>query len=140
MCSILNFCKYLKEKEFEPETTLLKEGERAGIIYILKNGSIDVKKDDLHVTTVSKPGALFGEMSVLLNVPHTATVKTQSKATLFTIENANEFLKKHKEITYHLAIMLAERLQIATNYIVEIKGEFEDNSDKVDTVIENLVK
>ncbi len=140
MCSILNFCKYLKEKKFDAGSVLLEEGDRAGIVYILKEGNIEVKKKNVQITTVSKPGALFGEMSVLLDIPHTATVKTLNDATLFTMENANEFLKNHKEITYHLAAMLAERLQIATNYLIDLKEEFEDNSDKVDNIIENLVK
>lgn len=140
MCSILNFCKYLKEKDYKTGSVLLKEGERAGIIYILKEGNIEIQKKDVKITTVSKPGSIFGEMSVLLDIPHTATVRTLTDSKLFTMENADEFLKNHKEITYHLANMLAERLYVATNYLTDLKKDFVDNSSKVDVIIENLVK
>ncbi|MGH7884484.1 MAG: cyclic nucleotide-binding domain-containing protein [Thermodesulfobacteriota bacterium] len=140
MSSILNFCKYLKEKDYPQDSILLKEGERLGILYILKHGSIEIQKNGLQITTVSKPGAIFGEMSVLLDIPHTATVKTAAESKLYTIENANEFLKTHKEITYHLATMLAERLQIATNYLIDLKKQLEHNVDSVDVVFENLIK
>jgi len=54
---------------------LLPEGQTSGHLYVLKSGSIEVLRGEMQVAVVEEPGAVFGEMSVLLNRPHTATVR-----------------------------------------------------------------
>ena len=55
---------------------LLDEGTRSGKLYILIEGEVQILRGDVEVATVSEPGSVFGEMSILLDVPHTASVKT----------------------------------------------------------------
>ena len=78
MRTILSFCQGLLEKTFDRGEVLLNEGEREEILYILIEGKIEVLKGDLQIRTASEPGAVFGEMSILLDIPHSATVKTLS--------------------------------------------------------------
>lgn len=42
---------------------------------------------------ISEPGAVFGEMSVLLDQPHTATVKTDTDSVIVEIDDAASFLR-----------------------------------------------
>jgi len=48
-------------------------------------------------------GALFGEMSVLLSRPHTATVGTLRPCSLYVFGDATSFLRSNPEVAYHVA-------------------------------------
>ena len=142
MRAILNFCQGLPEKTFGPDEVLLAEGKREGILYILIEGEVEVLKGDFQINTVSEPGALFGEMSVLLDIPHMATVKTLRQSRVYVVELANEFLRSHTDISYQLATLLAQRLHGITTYLIDLKRQFEDQQDHlgmVDEVLETLI-
>lgn len=142
MRTILSFCQNLPEATFSPGEVLLAEGERTGILYILIEGEIEVVKGDFQVSTVSEPGAIFGEISVLLDIPHTATVKALTASRAYVVQRANEFLQSQTDITYQLARLLAQRLYGVTTYLVDLKSQFEDQESHlgmVDAVLETLV-
>ena len=103
MRSILSFCQGLPERIFNAGEGLLDEGGRTGILYVLIEGQLAVLKGEVLITTVAEPGAMFGEMSVLLDIPHTATVKAQSLSRVYVIKNASTFLQSHTDIAYQLS-------------------------------------
>jgi CRP-like cAMP-binding protein len=142
MRTILSFCQELPEVTFGPGEVLLSEGERTGILYILIEGEVEVLKGDFQVTTVSEPGAVFGEMSVLLDIPHTATVRAVTASRVYVVRQADEFLQSQPDITYQLARLLSQRLYGVTTYLVDLKSQFEDQESHlgmVDAVLETLV-
>lgn len=142
MATILSFCQRLPETHFGPGEVLLPEGEQTGILYILIEGNVEVLKGDIQITTVSEPGAIFGEISTLLNIPHIATIKTLAPCRFHLIEGGSEFLRSNPDITYQLSRLLAMRLQGVTSYLVDLKRQFEDQKGHlglVDTVLETLV-
>jgi len=142
MRSILSYCEGLPERSFGAGEVLLVEKEKQGILYILIEGEIEVLKGDIQITTASEPGAIFGEMSILLDMPHTATVKTLTPSRMYVVERAADFLLSQTEITYQLAQLLAHRLFSVTTYLVDLKKQFEDRQDHlgmVDEVLETLV-
>ena len=142
MRKILSFCQTFPETTFGPGEVLLAEGEQTGILYILIEGNVEVLKGHFQINTVSEPGAIFGEISALLNIPHMASVKTLRLSRVHVIERANEFLQSHPDLTYQLARLLALRLQGITTYLVDLKRQFEDQEGHlslVDTVLETLV-
>ena len=142
MRTILSFCQDLPEATFGPGEVLLAEGERTGILYILIEGEIEVLKGDFQITTISEPGSLFGEVSVLLAIPHTATVKALTVSRAYVVQRASEFLQSQTDITYQLARLLAQRLHGVTTYLVDLKSQFEDQESHlgmVDAVLETLV-
>lgn len=142
MRTILSYCQGLPERTFGRGEVLLVEKEKQGILYILIEGEIEVLKGDFQITTASEPGAVFGEMSILLDIPHTATVRTLTPSRMHVVERAAEFLQSHTDITYQLAQLLAQRLYSVTTYLVDLKKQFEDRQDHlgmVDEVLETLV-
>jgi CRP/FNR family cyclic AMP-dependent transcriptional regulator len=92
MASILDICAGATRQDFAAGTILLSEGETSGQLYILAEGSVEVLRGDTQVAIVGEPGAVFGEMSVLLNRPHTATVRATSPVGVFVFEDAASFL------------------------------------------------
>jgi hypothetical protein len=77
-------------------------------------------------------------MSVLLNRPHTATVKTASEVCAFVFDNAEGFLKSNAEIAFLVGRLLAERLNAATTYLVDLKRQFEGQTNHFSMVGEVL--
>lgn len=142
MRSILSFCQELPEKSFGSGDVLLAEGERAGLLYILIEGEVEILKGDFQVNTIAEPGAIFGEMSVLLESPHTATVRAVVPTRMYVAERADAFLQSHTDLAYQVARLLAQRLYGVTTYLVDLKRQFEDHADHlgmVDEVLEALV-
>lgn len=128
MSSILDMCRGASQKELARGTVLLPEGETSGHLYVLKSGSVEVLRGDTQVAVVEEPGALFGEMSVLLNRPHTATVRALTPVTVYTFDDAETFLRSNPEIAFHVGRLLAGRLNAATTYLADIKRQFEGHS------------
>jgi CRP-like cAMP-binding protein len=96
----------------------------------------------VEIALASEPGAMFGEMSVLLNVPHTASVRAVTPAKVHVIEKASEFLSAHPDVALPIAGLLARRLQNATTYLVNLKHQFQDHANHlgmVDEVLESIV-
>ena len=142
MASILDNCTGVARETFAPGTVLLAEGETSGRLYILAEGSVEVLRGDTQVALVGEAGAVFGEMSVLLNRPHTATVRAASPVGVFVFEDAESFLKSNPEIAFFLSRLLAERLNAATTYLVDLKRQFEGHGNHlgmVGEVLETLI-
>jgi CRP/FNR family cyclic AMP-dependent transcriptional regulator len=142
MASILDICTGATRQDFAAGTILLSEGETSGRLYVLAEGSLEVLRGATQVAIVSEPGAVFGEMSVLLGRPHTATVKAISPVGVYVFEDAGSFLKSHPEIAFFLGRLLAERLNAATTYLVDLKRQFEGQGNHfgmVGEILESLM-
>jgi len=142
MTSILDKCAGARREQFAPGTVLLSEGETSGRLYILAEGSVEVLRGDTQVAVIGEAGSVFGEMSVLLNRPHTATVRATSPVGVFVFEDAESFLKSNPEIAFFLGRLLAERLNAATTYLVDLKQQFEGQGNHlgmVGEVLETLI-
>lgn len=142
MVSILDHCSGVNREEFPAGTIVLSEGKTSGRLYVLADGAVDVLRGDTLVATIREPGAIFGEMSVLLDLPHTATVRAATPVGVYVFDDARQFLKSHPEIAFILARLLAERLNAATTYLVDLKRQFEGNTSHfgmVGAVLESLL-
>jgi CRP/FNR family transcriptional regulator, cyclic AMP receptor protein len=127
--SILEKCADAPQQRLPSGAILLSEGETSGRLFVLAEGSVEVLRGNTQVALVAEPGAVFGEMSVLLNRPHTATVKAASEVRVYVFDNAESFLKSSPEIAFLLGRLLAERLNAATTYLVDLKRQFEGHTN-----------
>src|SRR6516165_3139969 len=55
--------------------TVLSAASITGRLMILKEGAVAVVKEGVEIARVTQPGAVFGELSMLLGQPHTADVR-----------------------------------------------------------------
>ena len=142
MADILDYCDGLAKISFKPGQVILPENERLGRLYVLVTGQIEVIRERTAVTLVDEPGSIFGEMAVLLDMPHTATVKALSAVTAYEIPDALTFLDKRPEFSLAIATMLARRLYYTTSYLVDLQqqaaGKRQD-LDLVDQILATLV-
>jgi CRP-like cAMP-binding protein len=139
--SLLDFCRGCPQRELAPGAVLIEEGERSGRLFVLAAGTLEVHRGDVAFATASEPGAVFGEMSVLLDLPHTASVRALTPAWVYVIEQAAAFLAAHPDAALPIATLLARRLQHATTYLVDLKHQFQDYRDHfglIDEVLESF--
>lgn len=127
----------LKET-FPAGSVLLKQGTRSGKLYILIEGTLEVKRDDTLVAAINEPGALFGEMSALLDIDHTANVIAATPVTVYMFADAARFLQSDPEVSLTVARKLAQRLNTVTTYLVDIKRQYAGHSNHLGMVSEVL--
>ena len=143
MADILDYCEGQPVGHFESGETVIPEGARLGKLFILIQGQIEVIRKDTQVTYVDEPGSVFGEMSVLLDMPHSATVKALSDVDAYVIDDALTFLESRSEVAIHIATLLARRLYYTTTYLVDLQQQAEGRRrdlDVVDQILGSLVE
>ena len=103
-----------RRMSYPPQVTLCHEGEVEHCFYVIAEGAVDVCKclegQRLlvnHLTT----GAYFGDLSLLLDVPRTATIITSEPTTVLEIDRAAfaSFIKTNPEIVVALSQKLLQR-------------------------------
>lgn len=120
MSTILELCRGVPTQSFAPGTILFAEGKQSGALCILIDGEVEILKGEFQVNTVSDPGAFFGEMSILLSSPHTATVRTLTNCQVHWIENGDAFLQSNPEVAYDFLKVVAQRLNHVTTYLTDL--------------------
>lgn len=127
-----------RKLQVEAGTELLTEGTTSGHLYVLADGVLEVLRGDTQVALVADEGAVFGEMSVLLDTPHTATVRAYIPSVVYAFEDAAAYLKADPEIAFFIARLLAQRLNAATSYLVDLKQQYEGHGDHLGMVSDVL--
>jgi CRP-like cAMP-binding protein len=92
---------------------------------VLKEGELEVVRDGQYVATIKTPGAVIGEMSVLLELPQSATVRALTEVEYFIIDNAIEVLRSHPDWLLQIARLLAQRVNSTTALLTREKHDEE---------------
>ncbi|MFO1036621.1 MAG: cyclic nucleotide-binding domain-containing protein [Geminicoccaceae bacterium] len=128
--------------EYAAGQILLRAGTRSGKLLFLERGQIAVVRNGVQVTRVRHPGAVFGEMSLLLEGPHTADVVAVDAVACREVHDAKDFLLDHPEMMAFVAAVLAHRLDAVTRYLVDVKAQFADlggHLGMIDEVLESVL-
>jgi len=141
MSGILDLVRHHAVRHFAAGDVVLDQGARSGLLLVLLHGQVAVLRDEVPVARSGQPGEMFGEMSVLLNVPHTATVRALTQASFAVIENPRQFLHDSPRASLHLAELLASRLDALNKYLIDVKRQYEghDHLGMVDEILEALM-
>jgi CRP/FNR family transcriptional regulator, cyclic AMP receptor protein len=122
---------------FQAGETVLRAGSRTGRLLILKKGAVAVVKEGVEIARVSEPGAVFGELSILLDQPHTADVRTL-ECSEFHVAN-EELLAIDQLACIYIAMVLARRVNNANRALIELKRQLhagEPDSVLAETIAE----
>ena len=126
MFDMLARTTHLPEVEFAAGDPVVTEGGTSGAIYVLVSGSLTVRKGDQQVNTISRPGAVVGEISVLLDTVHGATVLAAEPSVLRVASDGRAFLGEDPELLRSVAVGLAERLNFVSTYLADLKDQYGD--------------
>jgi CRP/FNR family transcriptional regulator, cyclic AMP receptor protein len=81
-------------------------------------------KEGVEIARVGKPGAVFGELSVLLDKPHTAEIRALETSE-FHIADAAALLAQDPIALLYVAAVLARRLDGANQALLELKHQLQ---------------
>ncbi len=142
MRAILALCDGLPVEEVADGAVILAQGETTGRVCILVEGKIEILRGDTQVAILDEPGSVVGEMSLLLNAPHTATARAMGTTRLTVISGGADFFNANPELSWLIARLLANRLNAATTYLVDLKKQFSgygNHLEMVGEVLESLM-
>ncbi len=142
MPGLLELSRSYPLRDLAKDEVFLTEGEKSDRLYVLAEGAVEVFRGDVTIALVTEPGSVFGEMALLLGIPHTADVRAAAPSKVHVIENALEHLRGNPAMVLPIAQLLARRLRNSTTYLVDLKRQFEDHQDHfamVDQVLESLI-
>src|ERR1700712_143286 len=79
--------KHLRPQVHGPHDHILTEGDEAKAMYWLVRGAVAVTSRDGEATYAElRPGAFFGEIGILMDVPRTATILARTKCLLVVLK------------------------------------------------------
>jgi CRP/FNR family cyclic AMP-dependent transcriptional regulator len=138
MREVLDYCTGGIQRAVAAGTLVIHEGGKTGHLFVLIEGQLEVIKGDTVVASIAEPGAVVGEMSVLLDQPHTATVRAASDSTIYEFSDAAAFLREHPAVALSIARLLARRLHVATTYLADVMHQYRGHGDHLAMVGEIL--
>jgi CRP/FNR family transcriptional regulator, cyclic AMP receptor protein len=106
---------------YQAGETVVAAGSTTGRLLILRKGVVAVLKEGVEIATVTEPGAVFGELSVLLDQPHMADVRALEVSQFYAADAAT--LRVDPIALLYVATVLARRLDDATQALIELKGQ-----------------
>ena len=141
MSDILTPLQKLPVRRFDLGDTVLEAGRQSGVLLVLIEGALEVRKNGVLVDLVKEPGSVMGEIAALLNVAHTADVVAVLPSSLYVIEDPRNFLREHPDFHLHVSELLAKRLGNLVQYLADVKQQFSDHDHigMVDTVLDKLI-
>ena len=107
--------KSLRPQLHQPHAYILTEGEDARSMYWLVRGSVRVTSRDGESTYAElKPGAFFGEIGILMDIPRTATITASTRSLVVRLakEDLQKELPKYPSVERAIREEAVERLAI----------------------------
>lgn len=129
------------DREFVAGDFILRQGDACTELHVLLEGDVEVIRDDVRVAKISESGSVFGEMSLLLGGPCTASVRALGPVRVASISRPREFLASSADASLHIAELLAHRIDALNRYLVDVKHQYEghDHLGMVDAVLDALM-
>ena len=101
---------------------VLDAASTTGRLLILKEGAVKVVKEGVEIARVTEPGAVFGELSALLDQPHTADVHALEDSQFHVASTAVPLMRDPIMLLY-VAKVLARRVDSANRALVALKHQ-----------------
>ena len=123
------------------DEVVIEQGRHVGRLLVLVDGAVQVERDGVPVVRVGEPGSVFGEMSLVLQRPATATVRCLQPCRFRVADDPMGFLAEHPQAALHMLRVSAGRVDALTRYLVDVKQQYADaegHLGMLDTVLDVL--
>jgi CRP/FNR family transcriptional regulator, cyclic AMP receptor protein len=101
---------------YRADEVVLAAGSKTGRLLFLKEGAVAVVRQGTQIAIVDEPGAVFGEISALIDRPHTADVRALKPSQFYIADAA--LLGYSAAALFYVAGVLARRLDHANDALV----------------------
>jgi CRP-like cAMP-binding protein len=127
MTTLLDFVKDSPVLEFSAGETIIRQGAPLSDLYILKEGEVEVLRNNSPLCRIKSPGSCFGELSALLGTDSIATVVTTQPSTIVVVKDAATFLSGNHPATLEVARLLAHRVRWMTSREIDSDDDLDEN-------------
>lgn len=102
----------LKERVYEPGTTIVKQGDPGVGFFLIAEGQVEVTHDGHHIRYLG-PGEFFGEMALMEERVRTATVSAKERTRCLQLVrwDFRALLKEHPDMAVKLLEVVVRRLR-----------------------------
>ena len=123
MCENIIMSKNQKQK-FLPDDYVFKQGEKGDKAYLLLDGRVAIEVNGKKVAEISEM-EIFGEMSLILNKPRTASIKALKPSIVLPIDQKilSDLLSECPPVISSLVKQLAYRLSQCDQEIQSLKNK-----------------
>ena len=125
-------------QSYKAGATVFEEGTKTGRLLILHRGAVRIMKGDTEFARVNETGAVFGELSALLDAPHSADVIALEPSE-FHVADAETLLQDPVALLY-VTVVLARRINAANQGLLELRRQLEAGAPKslIDQTLDGL--
>ena len=116
--------RLVREQEYAPGQMIMQEVQPGLGLYVVADGTVEVLQGGNIIRTL-KAGDFFGEMSLLDDLPRTASVRAITQARCLTLAKW-EFLgelESHPQMALPMLSMLSRRVRAAEERADHFRGE-----------------
>jgi CRP-like cAMP-binding protein len=120
-------------------TFIFKEGDLGTDMFIIQTGKVEILKrqndGEERQLAVLLPGDFFGEMSILEDLPRTASVRALAECKLVRINGTtfDQMLRKNPEIAVRMMRKLSRRLRETDTMLRDVLGSEESQAPEMPT-------
>lgn len=126
MPDLLPLTGHLPEVDLAPGEILIEEDTRTGSIWVLVSGTVEIRKHGAVISTLAGPGTCFGEIALLLDSDHTASVVALEPCRFRHAADGRQFLLDTPEVLLAVAGGMAARLDVITGYLADLRNQYAD--------------
>jgi CRP-like cAMP-binding protein len=122
---------------FDAGVIVLEQDAPCTHVLVLLEGEVEVLRGIHRVARTAEPGAVFGEMAMLLGGFCTASVRCVTPSRFAVIKEPGAFFAHSAVASLHVAELLARRIDALNRYLVDVKTQYEghDHLGMVDSVL-----
>ena len=139
---MLELCADLPLEQLAAGDVLITEGSPPSRMLVLVSGTVTVERDGTPFARIAHAGAVFGEMSWILDKTATATARATTDVTVRVIDDPETFFREKPGAALGVLQMTAARLDGLTQYLVDVKRQFAGNDDHtamIERILDTLV-
>jgi CRP/FNR family cyclic AMP-dependent transcriptional regulator len=116
--AVLGRLASLPVESYAPGELVLTAGSVTGKLLIMTEGAVEVVRGGVAIAATAEAGAVFGDLAVLLDQPHSADVRAL-KPSRFYVADGRTILRVDPTLALYVAVVLAQRLDTVDGHLVE---------------------
>jgi CRP/FNR family transcriptional regulator, cyclic AMP receptor protein len=105
---------------------ILRQGTTTERLLFLREGAVEIVRDGMTIAQVNEPGAVFGDMAVILGRAHSADVRAAEPTRCHVVENAATLLEAEPTLALYVMAVLASRLDAVNSQLIEARRRLGD--------------
>ena len=137
MSILLDLCSDQPVRRVVAGEVLVAEGDRTGALFVVRRGAFDVTRQGSSIARITEPGSVIGEISVLLETAHGATVTATADGEVHVVSDADAFLSTGAA-PVEVARILAGRLNRLVAYLADVRAQYGDAGGHLELLDEIL--